>query len=114
MISLQWVYNILEKKCEAECIVFEDSNEESGFILIPDMKWDRKDLNSLYLQAIVHKHDIKSIRDLNKSHLPLLKNILEKGTVSFTGKYRKAIILLGVLFNRPLKYSVFQHEKKMF
>ena len=88
MISLQWVYNILEKKCEAERIVFEDSNEESGFILLPDMKWDRKDLNSLYLQAIVHKHDTKSLRDLNKSHLPLLKNILEKGTVSF---YRRIL-----------------------
>ena len=62
--------------------MFENADPDTGFILIPDMKWDGKDLNSLYLQAIVHKHGLKSVRDLNKSHLPLLNNILEEGAVS--------------------------------
>ncbi len=39
---LQWVYNILEKKQESERIVFEDPDPETGFILLPDMKWDCK------------------------------------------------------------------------
>lgn len=80
--ALQWVYNILDKKKEADRIVFEDSDPELGFILLPDMKWDRKDLNTLYLVAIVHKHGIKSLRDLDQMCLPLLKNILHKGLVS--------------------------------
>lgn len=75
------MYNILEKKQEADRIVFEDPDPETGFILLPDMKWDRKDMNSLYLVAIVHKHGIKSLRDLNGDTLPLLKNILHKGQV---------------------------------
>lgn len=78
----QWVYNILNKKTEADRIVFEDTCPDSGFILLPDMKWDRKDMDALYLQALVHRRDILSLRDLDQSHLPLLKNILEKGLVS--------------------------------
>lgn len=79
---LQWVYNILNKDEEADKIIFEDTCPNSGFILLPDMKWDGKDMNALYLQAIVHRRNIRSIRDLDQRHLPLLKNILEKGLVS--------------------------------
>lgn len=81
-MCLQWVYNILEKKTESERIVFEDPDPDTGFILLPDMKWDAKLTQDLYLICIVHRHGIKSLRDLNASHLPLLKNILEKGSVS--------------------------------
>lgn len=38
----QWVYNILEKKAEAERIVYEDPDPEVGFVLLPDFKWDQK------------------------------------------------------------------------
>lgn len=82
IIFSQWVYNILNKETEADRIIFEDTCPDSGFILLPDMKWDRKDMNALYLQALVHRRDILSIRDLDQSHLPLLKNILEKGLAS--------------------------------
>ena len=82
LLSLQWVYNILEKKTEADRIVYEDPSPDTGFILLPDMKWNRKDISALYLQAIVHTHGIKSLRDLDKSSLPLLRNILQKGEVS--------------------------------
>ena len=76
------MYNILEKKQEADRIVFEDPDPETGFILLPDMKWDRKAVTELYLVGIVHKSGIRSIRDLTVEHLPLLKNILNKGKVS--------------------------------
>ncbi|KAH3819118.1 m7GpppX diphosphatase-like [Dreissena polymorpha] len=77
--SIQWVYNILGKKKEADRIVFEDPDPEQGFVLLPDMKWDCKDTRSLYLVAIVHKHEVKSLRDLTADSLPLLNNILHKG-----------------------------------
>lgn len=76
--SIQWVYNILAKKSESERIVVEDPDPELGFVLLPDMKWDRKNSDQLYLVAIVHKHGIKSLRDLNMQHLPLLENIRSK------------------------------------
>lgn len=78
----QWVTNILEHKSETDRVVFEDSSPEIGFILLPDLKWDTKQIEDLYLIAIVHQTGIKSLRDLNSCHLPLLKNIKEKGVVS--------------------------------
>lgn len=80
--DLQWVYNILEHKSELERIVFEDVDPEIGFVLLPDLKWNGSSLDTLYLLAITQIRGIKSLRDLNVDHLPLLKNIQEKGTVN--------------------------------
>lgn len=79
--SLQWIDNILDHKAETERIVFEDPDPESGFVLLPDLKWGGQ-VDSLYLLAICHKKNIKSLRDLNADHLPILKNIYSKGIVS--------------------------------
>ena len=38
-------------------------------------------VDDLYLIAIVHPRDIKSLRDLTSEHLPLLQNIFQKGKV---------------------------------
>lgn len=78
------MYNILEKKAEVERVVFEDSDPATGFVLLPDLKWDQKQIENMYLVAICHTRGIKSLRDLNQSHLPLLKNILVKGEVRIT------------------------------
>ena len=75
------MYNILDKKTESERIIFEDNDAETGFILLPDMKWNAKQVEDLYVIAIAHPHNIKSLRDLSPAHLPLLNNILTKGMV---------------------------------
>jgi m7GpppX diphosphatase len=72
----------LEHKKEAERIVFEDSDPETGFILLPDLKWDGEAVENLYLVAIVFKKGIKSLRDLTSQHLALLENVYNKGSVS--------------------------------
>ncbi|CAM5121046.1 unnamed protein product [Natator depressus] len=77
--SIQWVYNILEKKAEADRIIHENPDSSNGFILIPDFKWNQKQLDDLYLIAICHRRGIKSLRDLTAEHLPLLRNILQEG-----------------------------------
>lgn len=87
LLDLQWVHNILEHKSESERIVFEDAHSNNGFILLPDLKWDQKTLSNLYLVAIVHKKGIKSIRDLTIDHIPLLQNILVRGTEAIVNKY---------------------------
>lgn len=38
----KWVYNILEKKAEAGRIVYEDPDPDVGFVLLPDFKWNQK------------------------------------------------------------------------
>ncbi|XP_026948766.1 CMP-N-acetylneuraminate-beta-galactosamide-alpha-2,3-sialyltransferase 4 isoform X3 [Sagmatias obliquidens] len=81
-LSIQWVYNILDRKAEADRIVFENPDPSDGFVLIPDLKWNQQQLDDLYLIAICHRRDIKSLRDLTPEHLPLLRNILQEGQVA--------------------------------
>lgn len=81
------MYNILEHTAEADRIVYEDPDPDTGFTLLPDLKWDGESKESLYLLAIVRKRGIRSIRDLTAEHLPLLRNVLKKGTVSYLYKY---------------------------
>ncbi|XP_069750527.1 m7GpppX diphosphatase isoform X2 [Narcine bancroftii] len=42
--SVQWLYNILEKKAEVEQIIHENPDPKIGFILIPDFKWNQKQM----------------------------------------------------------------------
>jgi len=82
----QWVYNILEGKSEAErgshhhsrC---NDPDPENGFVLLPDMKWEQQDHESLYLLAITHQRGILSMRELTAKRLALLKKVLHSGKV---------------------------------
>lgn len=43
--------------------------------MVPDLKWDRRTLSSLYLVAIVHNRALRSLRDLTKEHVGLLRKI---------------------------------------
>jgi m7GpppX diphosphatase len=69
------VHNILNHITEADQILYEDTSPTTGFLLLPDLKWDRKTLSSLYLVAIAHSSSIKSLRDLRKQHIPMLQSI---------------------------------------
>ncbi|KAF9212196.1 hypothetical protein CPC16_002218 [Podila verticillata] len=75
---IQWVYNILDGLKETENILFRHSDPETGFIVLPDSKWDKRTLSSLYLLVISQRADIRSLRDLRTEHLPLLKTIRDK------------------------------------
>ncbi|PWZ00494.1 scavenger mRNA decapping enzyme [Testicularia cyperi] len=77
---IQWVYNILEHKKETESVLFEDPDPKTGFIILPDLKWDQKTTSSLYIQAIVHDRSLRSMRDLTKDHVDMLRNIREQAS----------------------------------
>ncbi|XP_034244615.1 m7GpppX diphosphatase [Thrips palmi] len=109
-LNLQWVYNILEHKSEVERIVFEDEDPSVGFVLLPDLKWDGKDLKSLYLLAIVRQTGIKSLRDLTADHLPLLQNILTKCTNIINERYGLPTSRIRAFFHyQPTFYHLHIH-----
>ncbi|XP_061449111.1 m7GpppX diphosphatase [Rhineura floridana] len=108
--SIQWVYNILEKKAEADRIIYENPDPANGFVLIPDFKWDQKQLDDLYLIAICHCRGIKSLRDLTADHLPLLKNISQEGKEAIVKRFRIAGAQLRVyLHYQPSYYHLHVH-----
>ncbi|PWN38816.1 scavenger mRNA decapping enzyme [Ceraceosorus guamensis] len=89
---IQWVYNILDKKKEADSIIYEDPDPETGFVLLPDLKWDRKTTSSLYLVAIAHDRSLRSLRDLRPqtetpAHARLLRKVQSAAATAARGTY---------------------------
>ena len=79
--SLNWVYNILEGRTEQEDVIFRDPGQhgqDEGFLMLPDLNWDRKSMGSLHLLALVNRRDILSLRDLSKRHLPWLRYVRKR------------------------------------
>lgn len=75
--TLQWVYNILDGLKEQEDVIYRETGLE-GFLLLPDLNWDRKTLESLHLLGIVERRDIWSVRDLKKSQVGWVTHMREK------------------------------------
>ncbi|RAL12153.1 putative mRNA decapping hydrolase [Aspergillus homomorphus CBS 101889] len=83
---LNWVFNILEGRTEQEDVILRDEGHgaDDGFLMLPDLNWDRKTMGSLHLLALVQRRDIWSLRDLKKKHIPWLKYLRQRlleGTV---------------------------------
>ena len=95
--NLDWIDNILERKAEQERILYEDDD----FVLLPDLKWDVKDLDNLYCLAIVKDKSLKCIRELNNTHLDLLEDIYNKGLLIIKNHYGVAEQELRVYFHYP-------------
>jgi m7GpppX diphosphatase len=79
--ALNWVWNIIDGKMEVEDVIFRTpkiKDSEVGFLLLPDLNWDRKTMESLHLLGLVERMDIWSLRDLRKKHIPWLKYMREK------------------------------------
>lgn len=96
-LDAQWVYNIIDGKSERDRILLE--NEQ--FIVLPDIMWDGKAIDSIHLLGLVKNHDIHSIRDLRPEHIPLLESILEKTTEFITTKYNIEANRLRAFFHYP-------------
>ncbi|KJH40381.1 scavenger mRNA decapping enzyme [Dictyocaulus viviparus] len=110
-MDLKWVYNILSKESEADRIIFEDPDPYNGFILSPDIKWDGKSIENLYLLAMIHRKGVRSIRvivakisDLTADDLPLLENLRSHGLSAIREKY-------GV---RPDQIRIYFHYQPSF
>lgn len=91
---LKWVDNILYEGAEADRVVFKDyqkDNKRDSFVVLPDMKWDGINIDSLYLVAIVYRDDIKSIRDLKPTDKDWLIKIHNKIRSVIPGCYNYAI-----------------------
>ena len=69
--SLKWIYNILFENKEE--LIFK--NDE--FVICKDYKFTNKDI--FYYLGIPFTDKIRSLRDLNETHLPLLESFYFKG-----------------------------------
>lgn len=93
--NLEWIDNIILGNKEADKVLFNDDD----FIFLPDLKWDLKDIDSLYYLAIVKDKRLMSLRDLNTNHLNLLNKIYNVGTELLCAKYNISKEKIRVYFH---------------
>jgi m7GpppX diphosphatase len=80
---LNWVFNILDGKTEVEDVIYRtepwghEENRE-GFLMLPDLNWDRTTLEALHLLALVERRDLWSLRDLKRGHVEWLRHMKER------------------------------------
>jgi m7GpppX diphosphatase len=84
--ALNWVFNIIEGRTEQEDVMYRESGDE-GFLLLPDLNWDRKTMGSLHLLGLVERRDIWSVRDLKKANVEWLKHMRGKMIEATVGLY---------------------------
>ena len=76
----KWVDEIIAGKKEVEKVLHRDDSGSFGYMIIPDMKWNLETVSDLYLLALCTTNGIKSLRDLRKVHVPVLKDIKDEAT----------------------------------
>lgn len=87
---LNWVFNLIEGREEQEDVIFRTpygADPEEGFLLAPDLHWDRRTGETLHLLGIVERRDIWSLRDLRRKHVPWLRHMRAKFLEATTGLY---------------------------
>ncbi|CDW78537.1 histidine triad protein member [Stylonychia lemnae] len=99
---VSWIYNVLDKKKEVELCKF--SNEH--FTLQQDYKVNSEDIETLHMLAIPYRRDLRTIRDLNESHLPMLKSIKEESYKAIQEHYGIQSTKIRALFHY---YPTFYH-----
>lgn len=75
---LKWVWNIIDGQTEVEDVIYRTPrgrDVENGFLLLPDLNWDRKTIEGLHLLGLVERMDIWSLRDLRKKHVAWLRDM---------------------------------------
>ncbi|EMD95430.1 hypothetical protein COCC4DRAFT_182767 [Bipolaris maydis ATCC 48331] len=75
--ALNWIYNIIEGRTEQEDVMYRESGSD-GFLLLPDLNWDRKTMGGLHLLGIVERRDIWSVRDLTRDMVGWVRHMREK------------------------------------
>ncbi|KAF8625911.1 hypothetical protein AX17_006637 [Amanita inopinata Kibby_2008] len=99
----QWVENILNGLSEQNKILYSSPD----FVILPDMKWDLTTLSSLYLVAIVRNREIRSLRDLRRSHVAMLQAIRYEAARIVREKYGLAEGSLGMYVHYQPSYYHF-------
>lgn len=73
--NTKWIFNILNGKSEQDMVLLKDDSH----LIVKDIHWDNSTDNndSFYILSIPFEV-LKTIRDLRKKHIPLLKNMKKK------------------------------------
>ncbi|KAI5184723.1 m7GpppX diphosphatase [Nematocida homosporus] len=80
--SSLWIENLFTEAAGKKAPYLTSMNEhllyiDPDFLICPDLKWDRVNLDSLYLVVLFKDASLYTIRELQAQHIPLLKRVIK-------------------------------------
>lgn len=73
--ALAWIANILAGTSEQDDVLHRNADPQRGFVLLPDLNWDRKSVAGLHLLVLVARSDVWSMRDLQHGDAAWLRGL---------------------------------------
>jgi hypothetical protein len=103
----KWIYNILDKISEEDKIIYESES----IIIIPNYTWDNINIENFYLLTIPKNKKLRTIRDLIKDDIILLKEMKEKTEEVINNKYNYNNNEIKMYFHySPSTYHLHMHS----
>jgi m7GpppX diphosphatase len=102
----QWVYNILDGISEQDRILYRDEH----IVVIPNYTWDGIDLQKMHILTFPTDKTLRSLRDLDATHINLLKHCQNKTleTIKKVYGFDKGIIKMFFHYS-PSTYHLHIH-----
>jgi hypothetical protein len=102
----QWIYNIIDGVSEQDSILFRDD----CCIVIPSYMWDGKDSDFLHILCLPTDKNLRTIRSLESSHIPLLKHMKQQTLITIKEKFDVDAEYLKMFFHyEPSTYHLHIH-----
>jgi len=79
----KWIYNIIDGISEQESIIYRDDK----CIVIPSYIWNKTNIDKLQILCLPIDKSLRTIRTLEKEHIPLLKHMKEVTHTIIKDKY---------------------------
>jgi len=94
----KWIYNILDGLAEQDKIIYQDNK----ILIIPNYTWiNFNNIDKIHLLVIPKNRVLHTIRDLDKTHIELLKYIKNKTLQIIKSKYDFNYNIIKMYFHYP-------------
>ena len=101
---LQWVWNLLLGKSEANRVVHHQTEGDARFVLVAHPEWDMAGVGRLHCLAIVDDRSLHSLRDLTAAHLPMLSALRQSVARALHARLGVEESALQFFFHYPPSY----------
>jgi len=109
--NTQWVFDIFNGKREQNRIIYQDSD----FVLIPDIKWDGRNIIDLHILAFFKDPKLQSIRDLTSEDIKLLDRVMKISLENIKRRYNLTEDQLKIYFHyKPSVWQLHLHFDNLF
>jgi len=103
----KWIYNIIDKISEEDKIIYESES----IIIIPSYTWDNINIENFHLLTIPKNKKLRTIRDLIKDDIFLLKEMKDKTEEIINNKYNYNDNEIKMYFHySPSTYHLHMHS----